>query len=319
MATLRDRAGRASSARLALLAWVVALLGWSASTLFVRAAHTNALVYSTWRLWMAVPPLGIFVLVRRRRGHQSPLQTPGVTRRVWALVIVGAGALFVAGMVTTFAAINKTSLLDVTLIGSLQPVLIVGFAVAFLGERARTSYLVRGVIAIGGALLVAVSSSSGHGALAGDMLAVISLVLGAAWFLYGRVLRDRFGVDPVGLMFGVFGSGAVLMTVFTLIVNGSLRIGAAALGYAAATMVCGTTGHVLVVWAHRYLPTSVSAPLLLAEPPIVGLAAWACFGQQPGALAAVGSVVVLGALWGVVRSPAVEHVEDELPDPGPPT
>ena len=118
------------------------------------AAHTNALVYSTWRLWMAVPPLGIFVLVRRRRGHQSPLQTPGVTRRVWALVIVGAGALFVAGMVTTFAAINKTSLLDVTLIGSLQPVLIVGFAVAFLGERARTSYLVRGVIAIGGALLV---------------------------------------------------------------------------------------------------------------------------------------------------------------------
>ena len=319
MATLRERAGQPSVARLAGMAWVVALLGWSASTLFVKAAHTNALVFSTWRLWMAVPPLGVIVLVRRRLGHVARLRAPGVTRRNWSLVIVGAGALFVAGMVTTFAAINKTSLLDVTLIGALQPVLIVGFAVAFLGERARASYLVRGVIAIGGALLVAASSSSGHGAFVGDVLAVLGLVLSAAWFLYGRVMRDRYGVDPIGLMFGVFLSGALIMTVVTLLVRGSLAIGGPALGFAAATAVCGTTGHVLVVWAHRYLPTSVSAPLLLAEPPIVGLAAWACFGQQPGALAAVGSVIVLGALWGVVRSPAVEHVEDELPDPGPPT
>src|SRR5271165_307595 len=319
MATLRERAGSPSVARRAGLAWVVAILCWSVSVLFVRAAHANALVFSTWRLWLAVIPLGTFVLVRRRRGHKVLAGMHGASPVRWFGVVVFAGALFVAGMVTSFAAINHTSLLDVTLIGALQPVLIVGFAVAFLGERARASYLVRGLIAVGGTVLVAASSTSGKGAVAGDVLAVISLVLSEAWFLYGRVLRDRFNVDPVAFMFGVFTSGAVLMTLFTLVVRGSLRIAPAALGFAAATMMTGTTGHVLVVWAHRYLPTSVSAPLLLAEPPIVGLAAWACFGQQPGALAVVGSIIVLGALWGVVRSPAVEHVEDELPDPGPPT
>jgi drug/metabolite transporter (DMT)-like permease len=98
-----------------------------------------------------------------------------------------------------------------------------------------------------------------------------------------------------------------------------LRISHAGLVFAAATMVTGTTAHVMVVWAHRFLPTSVSAPLLLAEPPIVGLAAWACFNQKPAAWAIVGSAIVLVALWGVVRSPAVENVEDQSPDPIPPT
>jgi drug/metabolite transporter (DMT)-like permease len=75
---------------------------------------------------------------------------------------------------------------------------------------------------------------------------------------------------------------------------------------------------VLVVWAHRFLAASVSAPLLLAQPAIVAVAAWVCFGESLGPLAVAGSVVVLVALWGMVRSPALEHVEDTSPDPAPP-
>ncbi len=311
-------AAHAASRRRALLGWVAAIVGWSASTLFVRAAHANALVFATWRLWLAVPVLGGLVLLRRRRGHRTPGRPAGVSRGRWLLVVVGAGALFVGGVVTTFAAIGRTSLLDVTLIGALQPVLIVGFAVAFLGERARASHLVRGAVAVAGTALVALSGASGGAAVSGDLLALAAMVLGAAWFLYGRVLRDRFAVDPLVFMLGVLGSGAVLMTVLTLATVGHLGLGAAAIGFAAATMVTGTTAHVLVVWAHRYLPTSVSAPLLLAEPPLVGLAAWLCFGQAVGVAAAVGSAVVLVALLGVVRSPAVEHVEEAAPDPAPP-
>ena len=126
-------------------------------------------------------------------------------------------------------------------------------------------------------------------------------------------------MDPVTLMLCVLSSSAVLMTPIAFFGTGSLRISGPGFGFAAATAAAGTTAHVLVVWAHRYLPTSVSAPLLLAEPPIVGLAAWACFDQRPAALAILGSAVVLAALWGVVRSPAVERVETETSDPVPPT
>jgi drug/metabolite transporter (DMT)-like permease len=301
------------------MAWVVALLGWSVSNLFVRASHTDAVVFTTWRLWLAVIPLALLRQVSRSRGDAVAFWPLGVSRLRWAALVGGASIVFVAGMVTGFSAIDDTNLLDVTLIGSLQPILIVGFAVLFLGERAKLSLVARGAVAVAGTALVALAGPAGSGKLAGNLLAAASMVFSAGWFLYGRVLRDRFNVDPVTLMLCVFTTSAVLMTPVAYFGSGSLRISGAGLGYAAATAVTGTTAHVLVVWAHRYLPTSVSAPLLLAEPPIVGLAAWACFDQRPATLAIVGSAVVLAALWGVVRSSAVERVEEQTPDPVPPT
>lgn len=303
---------------LAGVGWVAALLGWSASNLFVRASHTNAEIFAAWRLWLAVIPLGILVAVRQRNGHVVTFWNPTMSRLRWSLVLLGAGAVFVAGMITGFSALDDTNLLDATLIGSLQPIVIVAFAVTFLHESAQWSLLARGGMAVAGTVLVAISGPAGPGRLTGNLLAVASMIFSAGWFLYGRILRDRFGVDPLSLMLCVLATSALLVTPLALASHGTLRIGPAGFGYAAATMGAGTTAHVLVVWAHRFLPTSVSAPLLLAEPPIVGLAAWACFGQKPAVLAIVGSAVVLAALWGVVRSPAVEHVEDQAADPVPP-
>ena len=56
-------------------------------------------------------------------------RTPGAGRSAWwAAVVQSAGTLFFN--VTTFAAFGLTRLLDVTLIGALQPILIIAFAVA---------------------------------------------------------------------------------------------------------------------------------------------------------------------------------------------
>jgi drug/metabolite transporter (DMT)-like permease len=308
-----------SLTRLAGMAWIVALLGWSVSNLFVRASHTDAVVFTTWRLWLAVIPLALLRRLDRPRGDPVVFWPLGVSRLKWILLLGGASVVFVAGMVTGFSAIDDTNLLDVTLIGSLQPILIVGFAVLFLGERAKLSLVARGAIAVAGTVLVAMASPAGSGKLTGNLLAAVSMVFSAGWFLCARVLRDRFKVDPVTLMLCVFTTSAVLMTPVALFGSGSMRISGAGFGYAAATAVSGTTAHVLVVWAHRYLPASVSAPLLLAEPPIVGLAAWACFDQRPATFAIVGSGVVLAALWGIVRSSAVERVEGQTSDPVPPT
>ena len=281
----------------------------------MRASHTAPEIFAAWRLWLAVIPLGILVAVRSRRDGVSPFWAPAMSRLRWALILLGAGAAFVAGMITGFSAIDDASLLDATLIGSLQPIVIVGFAVAFLHERAQWSLIVARRMAIAGTVLVAVSSPSGPGRLSGNLLAVASMIFSAGWFLYGRILRDRFGIDRLSLMLCVLTTSALLVTPLALASHGSLRISPAGFGYAAATMGAGTTAHVFVVWAHRFLPTSVSAPLLLAEPPIVGLGAWACFGQKPAELTVLGSAVVLAALWGVVRSPAVTHVEEQAPDP----
>jgi drug/metabolite transporter (DMT)-like permease len=73
-----------------------------------------------------------------------------------------------------------------------------------------------------------------------------------------------------------------------------------------------------MTWAHRYVPTSISSPLLLAEPPIVAAGAWIFFGESVTALEAFGSAVVVASLWGLVRSPELAEVEDDTPDPVPP-
>jgi drug/metabolite transporter (DMT)-like permease len=117
----------------------------------------------------------------------------------------------------------------------------------------------------------------------------------------------------------VLTAAAVLLTPVALVEAGGLHLSAAAVGYAACTMVTGTTAHVLMVWAHRYVPASVSAPFLLAEPPLVALAAWACFNEVLTPVEILGSIIVVAALFGMVRSPALEHAEEQLADPVAPT
>ncbi|MDP9334557.1 MAG: DMT family transporter [Actinomycetota bacterium] len=304
----------------AIAAILVAVGLWSGTALFVRAGHSDALVFTTWRLWFALPPLAAIVSWRSRRSDSAPFWPQDVSRLRWIVLLVGAGAFFVSGAGTAFAALGLTRLLDVTLIGSLQPVLIIGFAVAFLGEHVARTHLVRAGVAIAGTIMVAVAASSGGSwSFSGDVVAVVSLVLNAGWFLYGRVLRTSFVVDPFAFMLGTLTSAAVLITPVALIAHGGLGISARGLFFAVCTMIGGTAAHVLMIWAHRHVPTSVSSPMLLGETPIVAAGAWVFFGESVTLLEGAGAAVVVASLWGVTRGPELEHVEHDVPDPAPPT
>lgn len=304
----------------AIPAVVAAVVLWSASSLFVRAGDADALVFSTWRLWFAIPPLAVIVALRSRRGPEYAFWPIGVSKPRWAALMALGGASFVLGVVTAFAALGMTRLLDVTLIGALQPVLVIGFAVAFLGEHVARSHIVRGGIAVAATIFVAViSSGSGSWSLAGDVVAIASLFANTVWFLYGRVLRTRFAPDPFAVMLGVMISGALVLTPIAWFHNDGFHMRGVAIAFAACTMVSGTTAHVLMTWAHRFVPTSISSPLLLAEPPLVAIGAWLWFDESISVWGALGSAVVVASLWGVVRSPELEHVDEEVLDPAPPT
>ena len=306
----------------AVWAVAIAVVLWSACSLFVRAGDTDALVFTTWRLWIALPPLACIVAFRARGPRQVALRPPDVPWSRWLLIMFGAGAFFLSAAATSFAALGLTRLLDVTLIGALQPVLIIGFAVLFLGEHVHRSNVVRAAIAIVATIVVATAaSSSGSWSLAGDVMAVISLVLNAGWFLYGRILRTRYPIDPIVFMLATLASAAIIATPLTLIAHGSLAISGKGLFFAVCTMIAGTAAHVLMIWAHRYVPTSVSSPLLLGEPPLVAAGAWIWFGESLGPVEIIGSAVVVASLFGVVRSPDLQEAEAEqdIGDPITPT
>jgi drug/metabolite transporter (DMT)-like permease len=320
VAGLASRSRAVPVERRAVGAAVAAVVLWSGTSLFVRAGHSDALVFTTWRLWLALPPLAGIVAWRSRRTDSAPFWPEDVPTLRWIGLLAGAGGFFVAGAATTFAALGLTRLLDVTLIGSLQPILIIGFAVAFLGEQVARTHLLRAAVAIAGTILVAVAASGGGTwSLTGDIVAVVSLVFNSGWFLYGRVLRTRIVVDPFAFMLGTLTAAALLTTPITLVAHGTLRISANGFFYATCTMIAGTAAHVLMIWAHRHVPTSVSSPMLLGEAPLVAGGAWVFFGESISVLQGVGAVVVVGSLWGVTRGEELEHVEHDVPDPTPPS
>jgi drug/metabolite transporter (DMT)-like permease len=147
----------------------------------------------------------------------------------------------------------------------------------------------------------------------------LGLVFNSGWFLYGRVLRTRIVVDPFAFILGTLTAAALLMTPLALIVHGGIGISRRGLLFATCTMIAGTTAHVLMIWAHRHVPTSVSSPMLLGEAPIVAAGAWVFFSESVSMLEGVGAAVVVASLWGVTRGPELEHVEHDVPDPAPPS
>ena len=63
---------RTRSGHRAIEAMWIAVVFWSANALFVRAGDADPLVFTTWRLWLALPPLTLVLCVAdaaRRRGH----------------------------------------------------------------------------------------------------------------------------------------------------------------------------------------------------------------------------------------------------------
>jgi drug/metabolite transporter (DMT)-like permease len=312
-AVLRRVSHRVAPATLPYLAVWLAVAAWATCALLVRAAHADAVRFTTWRLWFALPPLYAILAVRRRRGSIGPvLAMPDGRRGLWFAVMAAAGALFAAGAATAFAALEKTTLLDATLIPALQPIVVIAVAVLMLGEHVHRGLVVRSAVAVVATAGVAIAASGrGTWSLSGDILAVISLFVNASWHLYGRFIRHRFAIDPFGFMTGALTFAAIFLTPVAL-AGGGLHISGHAIGYAAAVMVVGTGAHLTMVWAHRYVPASASAPILLVEPPMVAIAGWAVFGDAPSAVEILGSCVVVGSLIGVVRASTLDEADEEL-------
>jgi drug/metabolite transporter (DMT)-like permease len=64
------------------------------------------------------------------------------------------------------------------------------------------------------------------------------------------------------------------------------------------------TGHYLMNWAHLHVSLSVAGLLTLAIPVVSVLGAWLILDQHLTPVQALGGVVVLGVLAGVVRRDA---------------
>lgn len=289
---------------LALLAVSVAVLTWGVSNVVAKLISTSGVIVSFYRLWFAIPVLWLL-----------PVAMPAMRRRLdgrWLLASLVGGALFSLHQILFFGSLKLTSVANVSIIGALQPVLVLMVAGPMFGERVGLKAIAWSVLAVAGTLLVVLGSAHGPSwSLAGDTMAVANLFAFTAYFLASK--RVRGAVGAMEYVIGMTTVSGVVMLVVALLTGQALLSprGSDWAWLLFLAMVPGTLGHFLTNWAHPHVPAFVVSMMLLAVPVLAAVGAALVLHEPLNELHLIGGGLVLGAVWMIVRS-AGRAVREEL-------
>jgi drug/metabolite transporter (DMT)-like permease len=276
---------------MAISVGAVAVFAWGFGPLLVRGIDASAPTIVFWRLWMAAP-----VMVAAAYLTGGRLTVPLLKTAFFP------GVLFGTSMIVGFTSYQTTSIANATLIGALQPALMLFIGPWLFGDRTAARQILLAVIALAGIATVVLGANQSSGAsLHGDLLALINLGLWTMYFVRVKQVRNR-GVHAGALIAGVFCVAAVGVSPYVLLTSHDLGAihGTDWLPIIAMVLVSGLVGHGLMTWAQRHLDITLASLLMLGSPVISAVGAWIVFDQQLSAVQVAGALVVLAALGGIV-------------------
>jgi drug/metabolite transporter (DMT)-like permease len=189
-----------------------------------------------------------------------------------------------------FAALTRMPLAEAVALNYLAPVIVVGLAALFLGERMTSDrWIMLGGCLVGMLLIVRPGTSAlGPGA---------GLALTAALF-YGcfQVLTRRLaGDDPMVTLFYPAVCGTLVLTLLLPLYWPEASLSGAHVAAIMLVGALGTFGHYLFILAFRCAPASGLAPFTYMQLVWATLVGWVAFGSFPDAPALVGMVVIAGS------------------------
>jgi drug/metabolite transporter (DMT)-like permease len=270
---------------LGLLAVVLALLGLSLGSTFVKWIGAPGLTTATWRLVFGA---AIWMIVLHGRGGRLSTR---------AVRLAGPSAFFFATDIGLFfVAVTKTSVANAEFIGSLVPVMVVPFAAFLFHERLRIMSLAWGALALGGVAVILFSApSSGTSTPLGNALAFAAMCMWAGYLLSARHARAALGTTEFMTTVGVLAS---CLLVPVAAVGGRLwEVPAGGWKYLVALAVLtGTICHGLLAWAQTRVPVSTIAILQVGNPALATVWAYVVLGETVTGVQAVGMAVVIAAL-----------------------
>ncbi len=280
------------------------VLLWGLSGVAIKATSVTGIVTAFYRTWFAIPLLWLTML--------SPTLRSGLDRN-WLRASIVGGVLFCVHQVLYFTSLKLTTVANVTIIGALQPVLVLLLAGRMFGEAVTTASVVWSIVAfVGTAMVVLGSSAAPTWSLLGDALATVNLFAFTAYFLASKRIRETLGAwEYVVGMTTVSGLGMAFVVVATGQDLGSPS-GEDWLLLAAIAIFPGTVGHALTNWAHAHVTAFVASMILLAVPVIATAGAHYFLAEPVSGLQVLGAAVVLAAVGMIVASARRSSVRLEL-------
>ncbi len=297
-----DRRWRAAAeARPLAVVWLATVI-FSTGPVMVAMMSANGVVISFWRMWAGVPVLAALATAQARRSARRP------TRLGWQLA-TGAGAAFALHQITLMEALRRTTVVDVTLMNTIAPIVVAVLAVPMFGESPGLGFRLWSLVAIFGAAAVAVTGSTGAGGQpAGMALAAGNVVFYSVYFAISKQARAH--IDTWPFLFGALGTATILISGFAIAIGA--RVGDITahdlLLCVAIAVLPGALGHGGMTWSLRYVPANIPPVIMLLIPVFAGAMAWLVVGQSVDLLTAAAGTVTLVGVLGAIRSPAADQL-----------
>jgi len=270
----------------------IAVCAWSTGTILAKAIEMDGLALGAYRFLMfSVLIIGFLTA----RGTRFTWHTMRVT--MWGGIALGADiALF-------FSAVKETSIVNATIIGSLQPILVGAVAAKFFGESIRARDALWSIVALGGVLvIIGASADDAVNSRLGDLLALGALLSWSGYFIAskqskGRVTSTEFTAGtsvwsaliciPLGFAFGQDMSLPSAKNIGLLVVM---------------IAVSGVVGHVLMNWSLVRIPLWIGSTFTLLIPVFSAVLAFVFLDEDVRVIQGVAMAVVIGALAVIVRN-----------------
>ncbi len=290
-----------------LLGAGIAVSAWAAGSVVVKAISLDGLAVGVYRF-------GVFVLgavvVMQLRGQRL---RPGIVRdsALGGLALGADIALF-------FSAVKLTNVVNATLIGSLQPILVGVVAAKFFGESIRGRDAAWSLVALLGVFgVILASNGTPEWSAAGDLLAVGALISWSGYFIASKQSKGR--MTPMEFTVGT--------AIWVVLINLPLAVafgqdlswpgGADWLGIGASVLLGGVVGHILMNWSLVRIPLWVGSTFTLLIPVVASLIAWVFLGEALSWAQGACMALVLFALFVIVRGQASPAAAPSEPEPEP--
>jgi drug/metabolite transporter (DMT)-like permease len=283
---------KSSPKTLPYLALGAGVLALSFTTLFIRWSEAPGAITQFYRMGVAT----VFLLPFTAR--QRNVSQPGIK---FLILLPMATALFSAldnALLSTSLAFTRIA--NATLLNNMAPLWVAIFAIVFWKEKINLGFWAGLVLAFAGAATVlGTNILEGPGVSKGNIMALISSIFYAGYFLITQVARTKLNTLTYIFMVDLFAVG------FLFLIN--LGMGNSFGPYPPATwvvfllagLISQVGGYFSIGYALGHLPASVVSPTLLLQPVITAMLAIPLFGetlstgQIAGGLAALGGIYLL--------------------------
>jgi drug/metabolite transporter (DMT)-like permease len=290
--------------RAAILALSMAMVAWGVTGVAAKAVDMGGMALAAYR-----SSVGAVVMV-------SALYLTG-RRLTWSNIRLGIpGGIFLGLDLTLFfSAVKLTTVANATVIGALQPALVILISAPLLGERVARGATRWAVVGLAGSALVVFGASGlPDWSAAGDGIAVLALFAWTGYFVASRLIRNRMEALEYAAVTAVFASFVAWPAAAVFGQDLSWPDTISWLWILGLALVSGIGGHLLMSISIPHLPLWASSTMTLSIPVISTVTAAIFLSEEVAIAQVVGMAIVLVALAAAIRVSTAAPVEAPVPD-----